>query len=96
MNVEILNKLDLVLNDLKMLKDGKWEPDKSSCTATIDNIEYVIRELTVRLKPFEAKIKNNIEWLYTTTEDEVQCIGIENLEAILQEFIDTEVSISLE
>jgi hypothetical protein len=49
------------------------------------------------LKRLEQEIKNNIEWLYTTTEDEVQCIGIENLEGILRRHLKEEdLSISLE
>lgn len=49
------------------------------------------------LKKLEQEIKNNIEWLYTTTEDEVQCISIENLEAILKEHLkEDDLSISLE
>jgi len=45
---------------------------------------------------FEKEIKDNIEWLYTTTEDEVQCIGVENLEGILRQYINEDLSISLE
>lgn len=46
---------------------------------------------------FEKEIKDNIEWLYTTTEDEVQCISIENLETILIKHLGIEeFSISLE
>jgi len=49
------------------------------------------------LKRLEQEIKNNIEWLYTTTEDEIQCIGIENLEGILRKhFKEEDFSISLE
>tara|TARA_R100000544_G_scaffold33992_1_gene20640 strand:- start:6139 stop:6429 length:291 start_codon:yes stop_codon:yes gene_type:complete len=96
MNKKILEKLDLVLEDLKMLKAGTWKPDDESCDASISNIEDVISELTISFRPLESDIKNNIEWLYTTTEDEVQCIGIENLESILQEYINESFSISLE
>ena len=46
---------------------------------------------------FEKEIKDNIEWLYTTTEDEVQCISIENLQGILIKHLGIEdLSISLE
>ena len=39
---EVLNKLNLVLEDFQMLRDGTWVPDKQSCNDSIDNIESVI------------------------------------------------------
>lgn len=52
---------------------------------------------SLKLRKLEKEIKNNIEWLYTTTEDEVQCISIENLEQILTVYLNEEdFSISLE
>jgi hypothetical protein len=39
---EALQKLNLVLEDIQMLRDGTWVPDKSSCENTIDNITDVI------------------------------------------------------
>ena len=39
---EVLNKLNLVLEDFQMLRDGTWVPDKKSCDASIDNIESII------------------------------------------------------
>lgn len=39
---EIRTKLNLVLEDLQMLRDGTWVPDESSCEATIDNVVSVI------------------------------------------------------
>lgn len=39
---EILNKLNLVLEDFQMLRDGSWVPDKESCEASIDNVESII------------------------------------------------------
>ena len=96
MNKEIIKKLNLVLGDLEMLKAGTWVPDDESCDSSISNIEDVISDLSMSIKPLEYDIKNNIEWLYTTTEDEVQCIGVENLEAILRQHINEDLSISLE
>ena len=43
--VEVLQKLNLVLEDIQMLRDGTWVPDKSSCESTIDNITDVIYTL---------------------------------------------------
>ena len=40
------------------------------------------------LMQLEEEIKDNIEWLYTTEDDEVECIGIENLEGILNRFLE--------
>jgi|TARA_R110000772_G_scaffold11973_4_gene37069 hypothetical protein len=39
---EVLNKLNLVLEDFQMLRDGTWVPDKKSCEASIDNVESII------------------------------------------------------
>lgn len=39
---EILNKLNLLLEDFQMLRDETWVPDKSSCEASIENIESII------------------------------------------------------
>lgn len=35
----------------------------------------------------EEEIKNNVEWLTTIEDDEIECIGIENLEKILNDFL---------
>jgi hypothetical protein len=43
----------------------------------------------------EETIKENVEWLYTTEDDEVECIGIENLEGILTRFFHKNVSLTL-
>jgi len=40
------------------------------------------------LMQLEEEIKDNVEWLYTTEDDEVECIGIENLEGILNRFLE--------
>lgn len=97
MNKEIIKKLELVLEDLEMLKarTARTSYDES-CDSSISNIEDVISDLSMSIKPLEYDIKNNIEWLYTTTEDEVQCIGVENLEGILRQYINEDFSISLE
>ena len=42
---EVLQKLNLVLEDIQMLRDGTWVPDKSSCENSIDNITDVIYTL---------------------------------------------------
>lgn len=47
------------------------------------------------LEMLEEEIKENIEWLSTTEDDEVECIGIENLEAILTRFFHRKISLSL-
>jgi hypothetical protein len=48
------------------------------------------------LEILEEEIKENIEWLSTTEDDEVECIGIENLEGILTRFFHRNVSLTLE
>ena len=47
------------------------------------------------LELLEEEIKENIEWLSTTEDDEVECIGIENLEGILTRFFHRNVSLTL-
>jgi hypothetical protein len=47
------------------------------------------------LEKLEEEIKENIEWLETIDDDEVECIGIENLEAILTRFFHRNVSLTL-
>lgn len=47
------------------------------------------------LELLEEEIKENIEWLNTMDEDEVECIGIENLEAILTKFFHRKISLTL-
>ena len=48
------------------------------------------------LEILEEEIKENIEWLSTTEDDEVECIGIENLEGILTRFFHRKISLTLE
>ncbi len=40
------------------------------------------------LLQLEEEIKDNAEWLVTTEDDEIECIGIENLEGILNRFLE--------
>ena len=47
------------------------------------------------LEYLEEEIKENIEWLSTTEDDEVGCIGIENLEGILTRFFHRNISLTL-
>ena len=39
---EVLNKLNFILEDFQMLRDGTWVPDIESCEASIDNVESII------------------------------------------------------
>jgi hypothetical protein len=48
-----------------------------------------------QLELLEEEIKENIEWLSTTEDDEVECIGIENLEGILTRFFHRKISLTL-
>ena len=40
------------------------------------------------------KIQENIEWLDTTEGDEIECIGIENLEGILSKFLNIPIKLT--
>jgi hypothetical protein len=42
------------------------------------------------------RIQANIEWLETTEGDEIECIGIENLEVILSDFLDYRIKLTLD
>jgi hypothetical protein len=42
------------------------------------------------------EIQNNVEWLSTSDEDEVECIGIENLEGILGKFLNVSIKLTQE
>lgn len=39
-------------------------------------------------------IKENVEWLQTTEGDEIECIGIENLEGILSAFLHKQIKLT--
>ncbi len=43
-----------------------------------------------------TEIQDNIEWLSTTEDDEVECIGVENLEVILGRFLSREIKLTLD
>jgi len=47
-------------------------------------------------KELTEAIQNDIEWLYTTEKDEVECISIENLEGILTKFLNERIILSEE
>ena len=40
------------------------------------------------------EIQNNVEWLSTTEGDEVECIGIENLEDILSRYLGVTIKLT--
>jgi hypothetical protein len=39
---KVLEKLNLVMEDIIMLRDGAWVPDEKSCNASIQNVQDVI------------------------------------------------------
>ena len=41
----IISRLDNLIEDFEMLRDGKWQPDKHSITASIDNINWIKENL---------------------------------------------------
>lgn len=52
-------------------------------------------DLDNKIQSLEEEIKDNVEWLFTTDNDEVECIAIENLETILTKFFGRKISLSL-
>lgn len=47
-----------------------------------------------RLDALEEEIIENIEWLSTIDDDDIECIGIENLEAILTKFFHRKITLT--
>jgi len=41
-------------------------------------------------------IQSEVEWLSTTEGDEIECIGIENLEGILSRYFDFKIKLTQE
>ena len=39
------------------------------------------------------KIKDNLEWLQTTEGDEIECISMENLQGILQQYLNVNLNL---
>jgi hypothetical protein len=39
------------------------------------------------------KIKDNVEWLQTTEGDEIECISMENLQGILQQYLNVNLNL---
>lgn len=40
------------------------------------------------------EIQDNAEFLYTTEGDEVDCVGLENLEGILSKFLNQKIKLA--
>ena len=40
------------------------------------------------------EIQDNVEWLSTTEGDEVECIGVENLEGILSKYLGVTIKLT--
>jgi hypothetical protein len=48
------------------------------------------------LHELKEAIQSEIEFLETTEGDEIECIGIENLEGILSKYFNTEIKLTEE
>ena len=46
------------------------------------------------LHDLKEAIRNEIEFLETTEGDEIECIGIENLEGILSKYLETPIKLT--
>jgi hypothetical protein len=55
----------------------------------------VKRYTDIELEKLEFQIQENIEYLQTTLDNEVECISIENLETILTKFLGRTINLSL-
>lgn len=48
----------------------------------------------MRIDELKENIQDNTEWLQTIDGDQVECIGIENLEEILSEYFGTKIKLT--
>jgi hypothetical protein len=46
------------------------------------------------LHELKEAIRNEIEWFETTEGDDLECIGIENLEGILSKYFNKEIKLT--
>ena len=46
------------------------------------------------LKDLKEAIQSETEWFETTEGDDLECIGIENLEGILSKYFNTEIKLT--
>lgn len=53
-----------------------------------------VEELAVAVEELVYEIQQETEWLETTEGDSIECIGIENLEGILNRFFGFKLKIS--
>jgi hypothetical protein len=53
-----------------------------------------IEQLAVAVEDLVYEIQQETEWLETTEGDSIECIGIENLEGILNKFFGFKLKIS--
>jgi hypothetical protein len=53
-----------------------------------------VEQLAAAVEDLVYEIQQETEWLETTEQDSVECIGIENLEGILSKFFGFKLKIS--
>jgi hypothetical protein len=53
-----------------------------------------VEELAAAVEDLVYEIQQEIEWLETTEGDSIECVGIENLEGILNKFFGLKLRIS--
>lgn len=58
-----------------------------------NNTDFIVLQ-DDQLEKLEEEIIENIEWLSTIDDDDVECIGIENLEAILTRFFHRKITLT--
>jgi len=56
----------------------------------------IARYTDVELEKLEFSIQEEIEFLTTITNNEIECISIENLESILTKFLKRTINLTLE
>ena len=46
------------------------------------------------IEDLKQAIQDHVEWFETTEGDDLECIGIENLEGILSKYFNTEIKLT--
>jgi hypothetical protein len=55
---------------------------------------FKTKRIIMNVETLVEAIQSEIEWFETTEGDEIECIGIENLEGILSKYLETPIKLS--
>jgi hypothetical protein len=55
---------------------------------------FKTKRIIMNVETLVEAIQAEVEWLETTEGDEIECIGIENLEGILSKYLGTSIKLT--